>query len=70
MRVRSSVVERLTADQQVLGSNPGVPFIFSRVHLSDPDLLGINIQIGKNKDYIFFINVDVFIFDKTTHLEA
>ena len=24
--VHSSVVERLTADQQVFGSNPGVPF--------------------------------------------
>ena len=26
--VRSSVAERLTADQQVPGSNPGVPFVF------------------------------------------
>ena len=27
-RVYSSAVERLTADQQVPGSNPGVPFFF------------------------------------------
>ena len=27
-RVYSSAVERLTADQQVPGSNPGAPFVF------------------------------------------
>ena len=33
--VYSSAVERLTADQQVPGSNPGVPFFFNAAALPD-----------------------------------
>ena len=38
--VYSSAVERLTADQQVPGSNPGVPFVFLASAGGGAQLLG------------------------------
>ena len=47
-RVYSSAVERLTADQQVPGSNPGAPFLIALPERTS------NVSLPTNEEDLFF----------------
>ena len=67
--VRSSVAERLTADQQVPGSNPGVPFWKKKVSILNP-VLGRSSRKPPDPLLHAYLLVDCQQLAKAAHTES